>query len=103
MLSAFFSASNYTNFHELLFFISPQIKKIYTDFFNHFNPLICGSIFSKIEEKISSANSCNSWQYLYCKTSCIALALSKHSSYSFSGIDSDVIALPTEKETYLFS
>lgn len=42
-------ATNYTNFHELFFFYAdcedflPQIKKIYTDFFNPFNPVICGS------------------------------------------------------------
>lgn len=36
----------------------------------------------------------------YCKTSNIAFALSKHSSCSFSGIDREVIALPTEKDKY---
>ena len=37
---------------------------------------------------------------LYCKTSNIALAFNKHSSYSFEGSDKEVMALPTEKETY---
>src|SRR5690554_1286094 len=32
----------------------------------------------------------------------MALAFTRHSSYSFSGIDLAVIALPTEKDTYLF-
>jgi hypothetical protein len=32
----------------------------------------------------------------------MAFALSKHSSYSFSGVDKAVMALPTEKDT-LFS
>ena len=38
--------------------------------------------------------------YLLNKTSNIAFAFSKHSSYSFSGIDSEVMALPTEKDKY---
>ena len=33
----------------------------------------------------------------------MALAFSKHSSYSFSGSDNEVIALPTENERYDFS
>ena len=37
---------------------------------------------------------------IYLKTSNMALAFNKHSSYSFSGSDNEVIALPTEKETY---
>jgi hypothetical protein len=35
-------------------------------------------------------------------TSIIAFALSKHSSYSFSGTESKVIALPTINDKYLF-
>src|SRR5690606_31177713 len=35
-------------------------------------------------------------------TSLMALALSRHSSYSLSGTDLAVMALPTEKETYFF-
>ena len=38
----------------------------------------------------------------YANTLFIALALSKHSSYSCSGTDKAVMALPTEKERYCF-
>ncbi|RED26164.1 hypothetical protein BD847_0075 [Flavobacterium cutihirudinis] len=81
---------------ELIFF---TLEKIYTDFIY----LKLNLLNQQNLRKKKSAQSAKSVAKNYCKTSCIALAFNKHSSYSFSGSESDVMALPTENETYLFS